>query len=184
MLGLRCYTGLFLVAESGDYSLVVVHTVLIVVAFFGCRTRARSCSSWALQHRLSSCGARAYLLHSMWDLPRPGIEPMSPALVGKFFTNQHQGSPHLLLSHVNGKHWTWCCPHSPNFKFSDSPLKAGCLPHPVFFSLQIYFYWKATRCLHLLDFKSQYVYFGETCLHFLVQKSFTNCFRHEKKYPT
>lgn len=40
------------------------------------------------------------------------------------------------------------------------------------------------RCLHLLDFESQYVYFGETCLHFLVQKSFKNCFRHEKKYPT
>ena len=48
VLGLRCYTGLFLVAESGDYSLVVVHTVLIVVAFFGCRTRVSSCSSWAL----------------------------------------------------------------------------------------------------------------------------------------
>ena len=40
------------------------------------------------------------------------------------------------------------------------------------------------RCLHLLDFKSQYIYFGEICLHFLVQKSFKNCFRHEKKYPT
>ena len=120
----------------------------------------------------------------MWDLPRPGIEPMSPALVGEFFTNEHQGSPHLLLSHVNRKPWAWCCPHSPSSKFSDSPLKAGCLLHPVFFNLQIFFYWKATRCLHLLAFKSQYVYFGETCLHFLVQKSFTNCFRHEKKYPT
>ena len=40
MLGLRCCTGLSLDEESGDYSLVVVHTVLIVVAVFGCRTRA------------------------------------------------------------------------------------------------------------------------------------------------
>ena len=29
--------------------------------------------------RLSSCGSRAQLLHGMWDLPRPGLEPTSPA---------------------------------------------------------------------------------------------------------
>ena len=28
--------------------------------------------------RLSSCGSRAQLLHGMWDLPRPGLEPVSP----------------------------------------------------------------------------------------------------------
>ena len=37
-----------------------------------------SCGSWALERRLSSCGARALLLCGMWDLPRPGLEP-SPA---------------------------------------------------------------------------------------------------------
>ena len=26
--------------------------------------------------------------HGMWDLPRPGIEPMSPALAGEFFTTE------------------------------------------------------------------------------------------------
>ena len=35
---------------------------------------------------LSSCGARAQLLCSMWDLPGPGIEPLSPALAGGFST--------------------------------------------------------------------------------------------------
>ena len=35
---------------------------------------------------LSSCGSRAQLLHDMWDLPRPGLEPMSPALAGGFLT--------------------------------------------------------------------------------------------------
>ena len=40
-----------------------------------------SCSAWALEYRLRSCGARVWLLHSLWDLPRSGIEPMSPALV-------------------------------------------------------------------------------------------------------
>ena len=32
------------------------------------------CGSWAPQHWLSNCGAWAYLLCSMWDLPGPGIE--------------------------------------------------------------------------------------------------------------
>ena len=31
---------------------------------------------------LRSCGALAYLLCSKWNLPGPGIEPMSPALAG------------------------------------------------------------------------------------------------------
>ena len=35
---------------------------------------------------LSSCGARAQLLHGMWDLSGPGIEPLSPALAGGFLT--------------------------------------------------------------------------------------------------
>ena len=39
-----------------------------------------SCGSQALERRLNSCGARAQLLRSMWDLPRPGLEPISPAL--------------------------------------------------------------------------------------------------------
>ena len=34
--------------------------------------------------RLSSCGLRAQLLRGMWDLPRPGLEPVSPALAGRF----------------------------------------------------------------------------------------------------
>ena len=29
----------------------------------------------------------------MWDLPRPGIEPVSSALVGKFFTTKPPGKP-------------------------------------------------------------------------------------------
>ena len=45
-----------------------------------------SCGSQALEHRLSSCGARAELLHGMRDLPRPGIEPVSPALAGGLLT--------------------------------------------------------------------------------------------------
>ena len=47
-----------------------------------------SCSSWALEHRLNSCGTWASLLCSMWDLPRSGIKPMSPVWAGGFLTTR------------------------------------------------------------------------------------------------
>ena len=53
--------------------------------------RLSSCGPQALECRLSSCGAQAQLLCSMWDLPRPGIEPMSPALAGGFLTTVPPG---------------------------------------------------------------------------------------------
>ena len=44
-------------------------------------------------HRLSNCGSRAQLLRSTWDLPRPGLKPMSPALAGRFSTTVPPGKP-------------------------------------------------------------------------------------------
>ena len=44
-------------------------------------------------HRLSNCGSRAQLLRGMWDLPRPGLEPMSPALAGRLSTTAPPGKP-------------------------------------------------------------------------------------------
>ena len=52
-----------------------------------------SCGSRALECRLSSCGARAQLLRGMWDLPGPGLEPVSPALAGGFLTTAPPGKP-------------------------------------------------------------------------------------------
>ena len=43
--------------------------------------------------RLSSCGLRAQLLRGMWDPPRPGLEPASPALAADSQPLRHQGSP-------------------------------------------------------------------------------------------
>ena len=43
--------------------------------------------------RLSSCGSRAQFLHGMWDLPRPGLEPASPALAGRLSTTVPPGKP-------------------------------------------------------------------------------------------
>ena len=45
--------------------------------------------------RLSNCGSRAQLLRGMWDLPRPGLEPVSPALAGGFLTTAPPGKPLL-----------------------------------------------------------------------------------------
>ena len=49
--------------------------------------------------RLSNCGSRAQLLRGMWDLPRPGLEPVSPALAGRFSTTAPPGKPliHILM---------------------------------------------------------------------------------------
>ena len=45
--------------------------------------RPSSCGSWAPEHRLGSCGPWAPLLHGTWNLPGPGIQPVSPAPPGK-----------------------------------------------------------------------------------------------------
>ena len=48
-------------------------------------------------HRLSSCGSRAQLLRGMWDLPRPGLEPVFPALAGRCSTTAPPGKPSGLI---------------------------------------------------------------------------------------
>ena len=47
--------------------------------------------------RLSSRGSRAQPLHGTWDLPGPGLEPVSPALAGRFSTTAPPGKPLVHL---------------------------------------------------------------------------------------
>ena len=79
--------------------------------FSSCGAHASYCcgfssGEWALGHRLSSKGSWDSLLCSIWDLPRPAIKPLTPALAGGFFfffffffrqgdslPVSHQGSP-------------------------------------------------------------------------------------------
>ena len=63
-----------------------------------------SCGLWALEHGLSSCGTRAQLLHGMWDLPRPGLESMYPALAGRFLTTAPPGKPSNSLLFAIAQH--------------------------------------------------------------------------------
>ena len=48
----------------------------------------------------SSCGARAYLHRGMWDLPGPGLQPVSPALADGFLTTAPPGKPPEMLIQV------------------------------------------------------------------------------------
>ena len=57
-------------------------------------------ASLVAEHRLqtlrpSSCGSPAQSLRGMWDLPRPGLEPVSPALAGGFSTTAPPGKPNV-----------------------------------------------------------------------------------------
>ena len=51
----------------------------------GLRIVGFTCGAWTLEGMgFSSCGAWSQLPCDLWNLPGPGIEPMSPALAGKF----------------------------------------------------------------------------------------------------
>ena len=52
-------------------------------------------ASLVAEHRLSNCGSRAQLLRGMWDPPRPGLEPVSPALAGRLSTIAPPAKPRL-----------------------------------------------------------------------------------------
>ena len=43
--------------------------------------------------RLRNCGSRAQPLRGIWDPPRPGLEPVSPALAGRLPTTAPPGKP-------------------------------------------------------------------------------------------
>ena len=62
-----------------------------------------SCGSQALERSLSSCGAQAQLLCGMWDLPRPGLKPVSPALAGGFLTTVPPGNSPLISIKIYSK---------------------------------------------------------------------------------
>ena len=62
--------------------------------------RLSSCGSRALELRLSNYGSRAQLPRGMWDLPRPGLEPVSPALAGRISTTAPPGKPLAFI--LNG----------------------------------------------------------------------------------
>ena len=65
---------------------MAVHGPLTIVASLVAEHRLQTL-------RLSNCGSRAQPLHGMWDPPRPGLEPVSPALASRFLTTVPPGKP-------------------------------------------------------------------------------------------
>ena len=86
---------------------------------FSCGARASHCSGFsccraqAREHQPSSCGTRALLRWSVWNLPGPGIKPMSPTLAGRLSTTGPEGKPKIYLCRP---------PPSPKNAFLLTPL--------------------------------------------------------------
>ena len=71
--------------------------------------RARALVAWVLERGLRT-GTWAQVLHSLWDLPWPGIEPGSPALVGGFLTTRPPGKPCMCPHTLEGTLRAWPSP--------------------------------------------------------------------------
>ena len=96
MLGLCCYTWAF--SGCGEQGLPLVAVAFCCGAHVLGRVGFRSCSLKALECRLSSCGTWPYLLFSMWNLPIPGIELMSPALAGRLLPSTPPGKSSFIIN--------------------------------------------------------------------------------------
>ena len=86
VLGLRFCARTFSTCGKQGPLFIVVCGPLTVAASPVAEHRLQTC-------RLSNRGSRAQLLRGMWDLPRPGLEPVSPALAGGFPTTAPPGKP-------------------------------------------------------------------------------------------
>ena len=90
MLGLRfCVRASSSCGKRGPL-FIAVRGPLTVVASLVAEHRLQT-------RRLSSCGSRAQLLRGMRDPPRPGLEPVSAALAGRFSTTAPPGKLSLSI---------------------------------------------------------------------------------------
>ena len=106
VLGLRFCVRAFSSCGKWGPLFIAVRGPLIIAASLVAEHRVQT-------RRLSSCGSRAQLLRGMWDLPRPGLEPVSPALAGRFSTTAPPGKPYLILltpARVIPQNWTSAYP--------------------------------------------------------------------------
>jgi len=101
-LGLHCCVQAFSSCSEQGLLLIVVRGLPIAVASLVAEHRSLGPqASVVVAHRLSSCGGRAYLLPSMWNLPGPRIQPVSSASAGRFLSTVPPGKPWKCLL------WWW-----------------------------------------------------------------------------
>ena len=86
VLGLRFCARAFSSCSKRGPLFIAVRGPLTIVASLVAEHRLQT-------RRLSSCGSWTQLLRGMWDLPRPGLKPVSPALAGRFSTTAPPGKP-------------------------------------------------------------------------------------------
>ena len=86
VLGLRFCARAFSSCGKRGPLFIAVRGPLTIVASLVAEHRLQT-------RRLSSCGSRAHLLRGMWDPPRPGLEPVSPASAGGLSTTVPPGKP-------------------------------------------------------------------------------------------
>ena len=86
VLGLRFCARAFSSCGKWGPLFIAVHGPLTIAASLVAEHRLQT-------RRLSNCGSRAQLLRGMWDLPRPGLDPVSPALAGRLSTTAPPGKP-------------------------------------------------------------------------------------------
>ena len=86
VLGLRFCARAFSSCGKRGPLFIAVHWPLTIAASLVAEHRLQT-------RKLSNCGSRAQPLRGMWDPPRPGLEPMSPALAGRLPTTAPPGKP-------------------------------------------------------------------------------------------
>ena len=120
----QCFSDIFHIFFFFIYLLFIYYLFLAVLGLRFCARAFSSCGKWGplfiamrgpltiaaslvAEHglqtrRLSSCGSRAQLLRGTWDPPGPGLEPVSPALAGRFSTTAPPGKPfHIFKVKLN-----------------------------------------------------------------------------------
>ena len=79
VLGLRFCARAFSICSKWGPLFIAVRGPLTIAASLVAEHRLQT-------RRLINCGSRAQSLRGMWDPPRPGLEPVCPALAGRFST--------------------------------------------------------------------------------------------------
>ena len=96
VLGLRFCARAFSSCGKWGPLFIAVHGPLTIAAPLAAEHRLQT-------RRLSSCGSRAQPLRGTRDPPRPGPEPVSPALAGRLPTTAPPGKPRMdILNHSQG----------------------------------------------------------------------------------
>ena len=96
-----------------------------------------SCDSGAPEPELSSCGTRAQLPCSMWDIPRPGIELVSATLQGGFLTTGPPGKPPREVLDLSTSCLNMCCLLKTIHPIIQHDRGDLTLPHPVLMSVSM-----------------------------------------------